>query len=177
MATTNDLLTRHAPAEHVSVITGPVVFDERAALDLLCFRNLMSSATDIVYFKDLESRYLRVSRGTAGSYGENDPLQEEGRTDFDHFTPEHAQAAREDEQRMIVSGQRMLDVEEHQKWPDRDDTWVLTTKLPLRDETGRIVGTFGVSRDVTPRVGGSTTRLNTSPATTSVPRHSSIAEF
>lgn len=86
MATTNDLLTRHAPAEHVSVITGPVVFDERAALDLLCFRNLMSSATDIVYFKDLESRYLSVSRGTAGSYGENDPLQEEGRTDFDHFT-------------------------------------------------------------------------------------------
>ena len=128
------------------------VFDERAALDLLCFRNLMSSATDIIYFKDLASRYLRVSRGTARSYGEDDPLQEEGRDDFDHFTPEHAEVARDDEQRIIITGQPLVDAEEHQTWPDRDDTWVSTTKLPLRDEAGRIVGTFGVSRDVTPRI-------------------------
>lgn len=134
------------------MMPAPMVFDERAALDLLCFRNLMSTATDIVYFKDLESRYLRVSRGTANSYGKDDPVQEEGRTDFDHFTPEHAQTAREDEQRIIITGQPMSDAEEHQKWPDRDDTWVSTTKLPLRNAAGQIVGTFGVSRDVTPRI-------------------------
>ena len=152
MATTKAVSKHQASAESPIVIPPSAAFDERAALDLLCFRNLMRTATDIVYFKDLESRYLRVSRGTADSYGTDDPLLEEGRDDFAHFTSEHAQVARDDEQRIIITGQPMLDSVEHQKWPDRDDTWVSTTKLPMRSETGQIVGTFGVSRDITPRI-------------------------
>jgi PAS domain-containing protein len=44
-----------------------------------------------------------------------------------------------------------LSKEEKETWADRPDTWVLTTKMPLRDEEGKIIGTFGISRDITER--------------------------
>ena len=52
---------------------------------------------------------------------------------------------------MIATGQPMVDVEEKETWNDGSVTWVSTTKMPLRDPQGRIVGTFGVSRDITER--------------------------
>ena len=52
---------------------------------------------------------------------------------------------------MIATGQPIVNVEEKETWPDGSVTWVSTTKMPLRDPQGRIVGTFGVSRDITER--------------------------
>ena len=74
-----------------------------------------------------------------------------GKSDFDFFTEEHARPAYEAEQEIIRTGQPLLNLEEKETWPDRPDTWVATTKLPLRDHTGAIIGTFGVSRDITDR--------------------------
>ena len=72
-----------------------------------------------------------------------------GLTDFDIFTDEHASVAYADEQRVIATGIPMLDKEEHETWPDRGDTWVTSNKRPLRDFDGRIIGTFGLRRDIT----------------------------
>ncbi len=47
------------------------------------------------------------------------------------------------------TGQPIVAVVERETWPDRDDTWCSTTKMPLRDSSGEVVGTFGVSRDIT----------------------------
>jgi diguanylate cyclase (GGDEF)-like protein/PAS domain S-box-containing protein len=74
-----------------------------------------------------------------------------GKTDFDFFTVDHAQPAFEAEQQIIATGLPIVDLEERETWPDREDTWVVTTKMPLRDHTGRIIGTFGMSRDITQR--------------------------
>ena len=74
-----------------------------------------------------------------------------GKSDFDLFSDEHARQAFEDERRIMQTGQPVIDLEERETWPDRPDTWVSTTKMPLRDAHGRIVGTFGVSRDITDR--------------------------
>ncbi|MCX6320978.1 MAG: PAS domain-containing sensor histidine kinase, partial [Bacteroidia bacterium] len=73
-----------------------------------------------------------------------------GKTDFDFFTGEHAQQAYKDEQTIIRTGQ-LLSIEEKETHHDRPDTWVLTIKLPLCDKKGSIIGTFGISKDITKR--------------------------
>jgi diguanylate cyclase (GGDEF)-like protein/PAS domain S-box-containing protein len=124
----------------------------REELDRVCFFNLLTSATEQIYFKDLNSRFLRVSAGLVKLFEGAGPEQLEGRTDFDFFTDEHARTAYEDEQRIIATGESLIDIEELETWPDRPDSWVSTTKLPLRDFEGRIIGTFGISREITRRV-------------------------
>ncbi len=112
---------------------------------------LMDSIPDNIYFKDGESRFVRVSKSLLEKFGIDDPSQVLGKTDFDFFTEEHAREAFEDEQRVIRTGQAIVGIEEKETWPDGSVTWVRTSKLPLRDQDGRIVGTFGISSDITAR--------------------------
>lgn len=111
---------------------------------------LMDNIPDNIYFKDRESQFIRISKAQAKLFGLNDPLEAEGKTDFDFFSEEHARKAYEDEQKIISTGQ-LLSKEEKETWPDRPDTWVSTTKLPLNDKGGNIIGTFGISMDITVR--------------------------
>jgi two-component system cell cycle sensor histidine kinase/response regulator CckA len=109
---------------------------------------LMHNVPDNIYFKDRDSRFIRISDAHARMFGLSDPAQAVGQTDFAFFTEEHARQAFEDEQAIIRSGQP-LSREERETWVDRPDTWVSTTKVPLRDERGNIIGTCGISRDIT----------------------------
>jgi diguanylate cyclase (GGDEF)-like protein/PAS domain S-box-containing protein len=124
----------------------------REELDRICMYNLLTTATEQIYFKDVHSRFLRVSAGLVTLFEVAGPDQLEGLSDFDFFSDEHARTAYEDEQRIIASGEPLIDIEELETWPDRPDSWVSTTKLPLRDFAGRIIGTFGISREITRRV-------------------------
>jgi len=112
---------------------------------------LMDNFPDQIYFKDRESRFIRVSRSQTERFGLSDPADAIGKTDFDFFTEEHARPAYEDEQRIIRTGEPLLNLEERETWEDRPDTWVTTTKMPMRDHKGNIFGTFGISRDITER--------------------------
>jgi len=111
---------------------------------------LMDHTPDHVYFKDGESRFIRISKSLADHFGLADPGEAIGKTDFDFFSSEHAEQACADEQEVIESG-RIMAAWEKETWPDGRETWVSTTKAPLRDKKGRIVGTFGISRDITDR--------------------------
>src|SRR5690348_67184 len=104
-----------------------------------------------VYFKDRESRFVRISRSQAEKFGLADPDLAIGKTDFDIFSEEHAQQAFQDEQEIIRTGIPILNKEEKETWPDGSETWVLTTKLPWTDANGRILGTMGISQDITQR--------------------------
>ena len=110
---------------------------------------LMDYMPDHIYFKDTESRFIRNSKSQANMLGLNDPTQIVGKTDFDFFP--HATQAYAEEQEVMRSGQPLVDFEEQVVWPDSRETWVSTTKVPLRNPEGQIIGIFGISRDITER--------------------------
>ncbi|TWU41083.1 hybrid sensor histidine kinase/response regulator [Novipirellula artificiosorum] len=112
-------------------------------------RTLMDNIPDSIYFKDEQSRFLRISRMMVEKFGMLAESSVIGKSDADIFTTEHAKGAREDELRIMRTGEPLVDRVERETWPDKDDTYVMTTKMPLRDEAGTIIGTFGISRDVT----------------------------
>ena len=110
---------------------------------------LMEHIPDSIYFKGKDSRFIRINQAAAKWFGLAGPGAAAGKDDFDLFTGEHAQAAFDDEQRIIQTGQPIVHVEEKETWPDGRITWVDSSKMPLRDRGGNIVGTFGISRDIT----------------------------
>ena len=112
---------------------------------------LMDNVPDHIYFKDKESRFIRMNKSLAMSFKLRDPAEAVGKTDFDFFTEQHARPAFEDEQKIIRTGQPIIGLEEKETWPDGSETWVTTTKMPLRDKEGEIIGTFGISKDITER--------------------------
>lgn len=114
-------------------------------------RALLENAPDYIYFKDLTSHFVRVSHSMSAGFGLSDPKQMEGKCDFDFFTKEHAQPALEAEQQIIRTERAAVNVEEKETWADGRITWVTTTKLPLYNEYGQVIGTFGISRDITGR--------------------------
>jgi len=115
--------------------------------DLL--RALMDHTTDNIYFKDRNSRFLRISSSQAAWLGLKRPEEAVGKSDFDFFSQEHAEQAFDDEQEVMRTGKAIVGKEEKETWPDGSATWVSTTKVPLRGPDGRIVGTLGISRDIT----------------------------
>ena len=111
--------------------------------------HLMDSTSDSIYFKDLQSRFVMVNQACADKHGWNPLESVKGKSDFDTFSKEHAEQAYADEQRIIQTGEPLDSIEEKETWPDGSATWASTTKMPLRDEAGEIIGTFGISRDIT----------------------------
>jgi PAS domain S-box-containing protein len=124
---------------------------EALASEQYLTRSLMDNSPDFFYFKDTHSRFIRINQAQAARFDLSEPAEAIGKTDFDFFSEEHAQQAYADERQVIETGQPIVRVEEKETWPDGHETWVSTTKLPLRDEEERIIGTFGISRDVTER--------------------------
>jgi len=112
-------------------------------------RTLLAHLPEAIYFKDTEGRYTRISKLLATRLGLESPEQAIGHTDADYFAADFAAQAREDERELIRSGRPLVGKEEKTKWRNGDDVWVATTKVPLRDEAGRIVGSFGISHDIT----------------------------
>src|SRR6476620_10378966 len=109
--------------------------------EIFLLETLMDTIPDSIYFKDRQSRFTRINRYTAQRFGLNDPAQAIGRSDFDYFTAEHAAQAFRDEQEIVRTGQPLVNVEERETRPDFIFQWVATTKMPLRDTLGKIVGT------------------------------------
>jgi PAS domain S-box-containing protein len=112
---------------------------------------LMEYFPDRIYFKDLDSRFMYGNRAFARQFNLEHGAKLFGRTDFDFFSEQHARDAFADEQEIIRTGEPKLNLEEMETWPDGHITWCATSKVPFRDEQGRIIGTFGISRDISRR--------------------------
>ncbi|MEO1615229.1 MAG: PAS domain-containing protein [Planctomycetota bacterium] len=113
---------------------------------------LLETVPDSVYFKDIDSRFIRLSRSCANKLGLADPREAIGKSDADFFQSTHAKASLADERSIIETGEMIQSKIERESYPDREDTWCSTTKGPLRDADGQIVGTYGISRDVSKQI-------------------------
>jgi PAS domain S-box-containing protein len=114
-------------------------------------RTLMENCPDQIYFKDLESRFIRCSRALVERFQAASSDDLVGKTDFDFFSDVHAQPALEDEQKVIRTGEPVVGKIEKEVWKDQSSkvTWALTTKMPFKDRDGAVIGTIGISKDIT----------------------------
>lgn len=112
------------------------------------FSALMNNIPEAIYFKDRDSRFIRVSKHLATHFGK-EPEDLLGKSDFDFQDEVHAREALEDEQQIMRTRLPKVDFVEREILKDGSEFYVSTTKMPLVDAHGEVVGTFGISRDVT----------------------------
>jgi PAS domain S-box-containing protein len=114
-------------------------------------RTLIDNVPDLIYVKDIQSRFVLANSADVRFMGASSPDELIGKTDFDFYPQQLAAQFYADEQAIVESGQPLISKDE----PNLDHTgtrrWLLTTKVPLRDNEGKIVGIVGVGRDVTAR--------------------------
>jgi phosphoserine phosphatase RsbU/P len=115
--------------------------------DLFSF--LLEHTPDQVYFKDLQGRFIRVSRAVAEYMDVANPQDLIGKSDFDFWSEQTAKDTYADEQRIIRTGQPMVGKIEKLIHADGRVTWDYTTKLPLRNSKGEIIGICGINKDFT----------------------------
>ena len=125
--------------------------EEALAWEQYLLSSLLDNLPDHIYFKDRDSRFTRLSKSQTEAFGLRDSAEALGKTDFDYFTEEHARPAFEAEKKIMATGQPMLGLEEKETWPDGRLSWAKTTKMPLKDQAGNVIGTFGISSDITER--------------------------
>ena len=113
---------------------------------------LMENVPDAVYFKDKQGRFIRVSRSLATAFDYDNPDDLIGKSDADILPAAKANETLADEHQIIQTGQPLIAKLEHELHPDGESFWHSTTKVPLKNSQGEILGTFGISRDVTAEV-------------------------
>ncbi len=123
--------------------------NQEAEDDRHLMRLLIDSVPMNVYYKDCDSRFVVVNHAMAKWFGLASPAEVQGKCDRDIFSEEHWRQTEEDEQRIIETGEPLVGSVEKETWGGKQDTWVMTSKYPWRNERGEIFGTFGVSSDVT----------------------------
>jgi len=112
--------------------------------------NLMENIPDSIYFKDKNNRFIVVNKVKAEHVGST--LEEIiGKTDFDFYPKEIAEKMAEDDKHVMETGEPVVGRVERLIRPSGEERWVSVAKVPLRDENGAIIGTMGISRDITER--------------------------
>jgi len=109
---------------------------------------LLEHIPDRIYFKDKESRFLDVSKSKAEGTGLS-RKGFKGKTDFDFYSKEEADVMRKDEQKIMDTGESVVDKVHKLKIPDGEEKWLSATKVPFYDKKGNVMGTLGITRDVT----------------------------
>ncbi|MDG2126448.1 MAG: PAS domain S-box protein [Fuerstiella sp.] len=114
------------------------------------FSALIENIPDAVFFKDRHGRFMRVNPAMAIDAGFRNPDELIGLTDADIWGSSLAADAFADELRIMETGEPIVGKQEEVvRRTDDERRWVLSTKMPLRDADGSIVGTYGVARDIT----------------------------
>ena len=135
---------------HLCAKTGNRKRNSKSAMaELAMLRDVVANMPDPIYVKDSENRFLLANQRTADVMGAATGSSLLGKTDFDFYPEEIAAGFREDERKIMLSGQPLLSHEEYVKNANGKILWTLTTKIPMFDDVGRVIGLFGIGRDIT----------------------------
>jgi PAS domain S-box-containing protein len=114
-------------------------------------RTLIDSLPDHIYAKDKQGRFILNNLAHAQNLCAASPEELKGKSDFDYFPRELAEQFYADEQRIIATGESVINQEQYKARPgDKDGikTWSLSSKVIWRDQDGDVLGTVGVTRDI-----------------------------
>jgi len=119
--------------------------------DTYLMKLLMDHLPHSIFFKDEQSRFLRINKTCAIKFGLSKPEEAIGKTDFDFFEDEHARVAMDDEKEILKTGRPIIDKEEKEVFSDENQSirWTSTSKFPMYNSEGEIIGTFGITKDIT----------------------------
>jgi len=115
------------------------------------FNLLMETSPDYIFVKDSNLCFIAVNKRAAWALGVSDPSDAIGKSDIDFFQ-DIADMTRAAEQQIIETGGPQIDEDINVRFADGSDHWVSVTKLPLKDDDGRVMGIIGISRDITERM-------------------------
>jgi PAS domain S-box-containing protein len=111
-------------------------------------QTLMDSIPDSIYFKDTDNKFIMVNKAKAA----NSNVKAEdmiGKTDYDFLPNEEAEKAFNDDKEIMDTGKFIVNQIEKLTNMDGSERWVSVTKIPRFDREGNIIGTMGISRDIT----------------------------
>jgi len=110
---------------------------------------VIDAMPDYIFLKDTESRFLLSNQAHLRQLGATTQEELVGKTDADFHAPELAAQYLTDERAVIGSGEPLLNREERTRDREGREQWLLTTKVPFRDDQGRVIGLVGIGRDIT----------------------------
>jgi PAS domain S-box-containing protein len=122
--------------------------DDALARERDLLHGILNNIPDRIYFKDSASRFVRVNQAMADKFGLATPEAAAGKTDFDFHPAADAREFFADEQRLLQSGEPIINKVEGQTAADGSPAWASVTKVPMRDQHGRVTGLIGISRDI-----------------------------
>ncbi len=141
------------------------------------FSNLMRNSQDLIYFKDLNSRFTRVSDSMVERLGADSVDDIVGKCDFDFWDHKCAEGFYKDEQEIIRSRKPLIGKAEQEVRSDGKLTWVLSSKMPLIDEFNNVTGIYGISKDITNQKETEQELENTHKKLLDASRHAGMAEI
>ena len=126
--------------------------EEELAQQLDFLNSLMENVPEAIYVKDKASRFISVSKTFANRLDIMDPKELIGKNDFDLYNSAHAKDAYQDEKQIMKTGNPLIGKDEMEIWPSGEKRWVTSSKMPWHNAAGEIMGTFGISFDITKRM-------------------------
>jgi len=111
-------------------------------------QTLLDAIPDAVCFKDSQNRFILVNKAMTKRFMVQ-PEMMIGKTDFDFLPVDQAQKTSEEDRRIVQSGSSMMDTIERIVEKDGSEHWYSVTKVAWKDQSGKIIGTLGLYRNVT----------------------------
>lgn len=142
------------PNEHAYLIEWRVLsLTEQQTKQIQYERDLLLQLTehipDQVFFKDSDSRFVRINPSLAERYGLADWRSAIGKTDSDFFGVEYGARTRREELEIMDTRTPRIKTLKHERWENGTETWKISTKFPWIDGSGRVIGIYGIALDVT----------------------------
>ena len=125
--------------------------EEHLSQEKNMLRTLIDNIPDFIFFKDTDSNEIINNTASLGILGVENDQDTQGKSSFDYFSPEIAEKFISDDRKVFESGEPLYNIEEYIIGKHGIQKWLLTTKIPLKDDNGKVTGLVGISRDITNR--------------------------